>query len=126
MHLLQMFFSHQIQPLRRRRTKMWMYPRPSSLVRPSSEELSVIEVEAWIHMVLDLGVNQNSSPVPVPLRRVVTSIRVSTLDPILAAFTILSFHHGHDLALSVGGWPWRITGCQRALGCRQAGDETPL
>jgi hypothetical protein len=52
---------------------------------------------------LDLGVNQNSSPVPVPLRRVVTSIRVSTLDPILAAFTILSFHHGHDLALSVGG-----------------------
>jgi hypothetical protein len=46
MHLLQMFFSHRIQPLRRQRTKMWMYPRLSYPDCPSSEELSEMEVEA--------------------------------------------------------------------------------
>jgi hypothetical protein len=52
MHLLRTFFSRQIQPLRRRRTKMWTYLGPSCPNRPSFEELSVVEVEAWIHKVL--------------------------------------------------------------------------
>jgi hypothetical protein len=35
---------------------MWTYPRPSCSDCPSSKELSVVEVEAQIHKVLDLGV----------------------------------------------------------------------
>jgi hypothetical protein len=45
MHLLQMFFSHRIQPLQRQRTKMWTYLGPSCPDRPSSEELSAANVE---------------------------------------------------------------------------------
>jgi hypothetical protein len=66
MHLLLMFFSHQIQPLGRRRTKTWTYLGPNCPDRPSSEELSVIEVEAQIHKVLDLGVNPTPVPAPSP------------------------------------------------------------
>jgi hypothetical protein len=97
MHLLQMFLSHRIQPLRRQRTKMWMYPGLSYPDCPSSEELSEMEVEAQIHKVLDLGVNLNSGANPVPLRRGITSVRVSTLGPVSSAFMILSFHCACDL-----------------------------
>jgi hypothetical protein len=45
MHLLQMILSCRIQLLQRQRTKMWTYPRPSYPNLPSSEELSVAEVE---------------------------------------------------------------------------------
>jgi hypothetical protein len=69
MHLLRTFFSCQIHPLRRRSTKMWTYPGLSCPDCPSSEELSAAEVEAQIHKVLDLGVNLNPGPDPVPLRR---------------------------------------------------------
>jgi hypothetical protein len=109
MHLLRTFFSHQIQLLRRQRTKMWMYPRSSYPARPSSEELSAAEVEAQIHMVLDLGVNPNSGADPVPLRRGISSVRVSTLGPASVAFIILSFHYAHNLAQSLRGGrgePW--------------------
>jgi hypothetical protein len=68
MHLLRMFFNHWIQPLQRRWTKMWTYPRPSCLDCPSSEELSAAEVKARIHKVMDLGVQLNSGVDPIPLR----------------------------------------------------------
>jgi hypothetical protein len=61
-----MLFSRQIQPLWRQRTKTWTYPGPNYPDRPSSEELSVIEVEAQIHKVLDLGVNPTPVPAPSP------------------------------------------------------------
>jgi hypothetical protein len=85
---------------------MWMYPGPSYPDCSISEELCVVEVEAWIHNVLDLVVNLNSGagtsprpgPGPVPLRTGIACIRVSTLGPILASFMILSFHCTHDLA----------------------------
>jgi hypothetical protein len=48
---------------------MWTYPGLSCPDCPSSEELSAAEVEAQIHKVLDLGVNLNPGPDPVPLRR---------------------------------------------------------
>jgi hypothetical protein len=76
---------------------MWMYPGPSCPYRPSSEKLSVVKVKAWIHKVLDLWVNPTPGVGPVPLRRGIASVRVSTLGPISVAFTILSFHCTHDL-----------------------------
>jgi hypothetical protein len=103
MHLLRTFFSHRIQPLRRRRTKLWTYLGPYCPDRPSSEELSVAEVEPRIHKVLDLGVNLTPGADPVPLRRGITSVRVSTLGPVLEAFVILSFHCARDLAQALGG-----------------------
>jgi hypothetical protein len=66
MHLLRMFFSHWMQPLQRRRTKMWTYLGPSYPDHPSSEELSAVEVEARIHKVLDLGVRLILSGVAAP------------------------------------------------------------
>jgi hypothetical protein len=102
MHLLRMFFSRQIQPLRRRRTKMWMYPDPSYPDRPSSTELSAVEVEARIHIVLDLGVNLTLCAGPVPLWRGIATVRVSTLGPVLVAFAILPFHFTHDLVQGLG------------------------
>jgi hypothetical protein len=97
MHLLWMFFSHRIQQLRSRWTKMWTYPGPSCPDHPSSDELSVAEVEAWIDKVLDLGVNPTPSAGPIPLQRGIASVRVSTLGPVLVAFTILSFQCTRDL-----------------------------
>jgi hypothetical protein len=41
---------------------MWTYPGPSCPNRPSSEELSAVEVEEWIHKVLDLTVIPTLSP----------------------------------------------------------------
>jgi hypothetical protein len=76
---------------------MWMYLGPSCPNRPSSEELSMVEVEAWIHKVLDLGVNSTPGVGPVPIRRGIASVGVSTLGPVLVAFMILSLNCAHDL-----------------------------
>jgi hypothetical protein len=97
-HLLRSFFIRQIQPLGRAKTKMWLYPGPNCPDCPSSEELSAVEVDTQIHKVLDLRVNQNPRVDPAPLQGGVASTRVSTLDPVLAAFTILTFHCACDLA----------------------------
>jgi hypothetical protein len=82
---------------------MWLYPGPSCLNRPSPEELSVAQVDSWIHKVLDLGVNLNPRADPVPLQEGVDSARVSTLGPISAAYVILSFHCTHGLEQGLGG-----------------------
>jgi hypothetical protein len=68
-----------------------MYAGPSCPDRPSSEELSAVKVNAWIHKVLDLGVNKHPGVGLIPLRRGVASAWASTLGPILVAFVILSF-----------------------------------
>jgi hypothetical protein len=91
-HLIRMFFSCRIQPLRRRRTKMWTYPRQSCPDRPPSKELSAAEVETQIHKFLDLGVIPSPDAGHVPLWRGIASVRVSTLGPVSVAFAILSLH----------------------------------
>jgi hypothetical protein len=85
---------------------MGMYPRPSFLDRPSSKEWSVANVYARIHKVLDLGVSPNPRVDHVPLQRGIASARVSMLDPVLAAFTILSFHDTCDFVQGLRGWRW--------------------
>jgi hypothetical protein len=81
---------------------MWMYPGPSCPDRPSSEELSTMEVDAQIHKVLDLRVSPNHLANPIPLWRGVTGAWVSTLGLILVVFAILSFHCARDLAQGLG------------------------
>jgi hypothetical protein len=49
------------------KTKMWMYPGPSYLNRPSSEGLSAAEINTQIHKVLDLGVDPNPRTGPASL-----------------------------------------------------------
>jgi hypothetical protein len=63
---------------------MWLYPGPSCTDRPSSEELSAAEVDAWIHKVLNIGVNPNPRAGPAPLQGGIASARVSMLGPVLA------------------------------------------
>jgi hypothetical protein len=104
-HLLWTFFSRRIQPLRRQKIKMWLYPGPSCPDRPFSVELSTVEVDSRVHKVLDLGVNPNPGAGPTPLQGGVASARVSTLDLVLLAFTILSFHCAAALC-RVLGWSW--------------------
>jgi hypothetical protein len=64
------------------------------------------EVDSWVHNDLDLGVNLNPRAGPTPLHGGVANTRVSILDPVLAAFMILSFHctcglvHGLGVALA--------------------------
>jgi hypothetical protein len=82
---------------------MGMYHVPSCPGCPSSEELSVVEVDARIHKVLDLGVNLNPGVGPVPLQRGVTSTRVSMPGSISVAFVILSFQCTRDLARGLRG-----------------------
>jgi hypothetical protein len=82
---------------------MWAYSGSSCPDRPSSEELSATEVEARMHKALDLRVILIPSVDPIPIRRGITSARVSTLGPISVAFMILSFHCAHDLAQGLGG-----------------------
>jgi hypothetical protein len=82
---------------------MWKHPGMSYPNCPYSEKLSVAEINAQIHKVLDLGVNLNPGAGPVPVRRGITSVRVSTLGPILAALAILSFHCAHNSAQGLGG-----------------------
>jgi hypothetical protein len=71
---------------------MWAYPRSSCPDRLSPEELSVVEVKARIHKVLDSATTLSPGTGPDPLRRGVTSVRVSTLEPVSMGFVILSFH----------------------------------
>jgi hypothetical protein len=97
-HLLRTFFSHRIQPLWRRKIKMWMYPGSSCPDCLSTKELSEGEVEARIHKVLDSAVIPSLCVGPDPLQRWIASVRVSTLGPVSIAFVILSFHCAHDLA----------------------------
>jgi hypothetical protein len=97
-HLLQTFFIHWIQPLCWRRTKMWPYPCPNCPSHPSFKELSAVEVDAQICKVLYLGVIPTPGVDPVPLRRGISSVKVSTSSPVLVSFTILSLHCAHDLA----------------------------
>jgi hypothetical protein len=88
---------------------MWTYSGPSCLDHPSSKELSEAEMEARIRKVLDLRVNMNPSPGPVPLWRGIPSVRVGTLGPISTTFMIIFFHYAHDLAQGLGGGrdkPW--------------------
>jgi hypothetical protein len=68
---------------------MWAYPGSSCPNCPSPEELSVVEVEARIRMVLDSVVILSPSAGHDPLRRGITSVRVSILGPIFAAFMVL-------------------------------------
>jgi hypothetical protein len=102
-HLMRTFFSHQIQLLRWQKTKMWLYPGSSCPDCPSSKELSMAEVDSWIHKVLDLRVNPNTGAGLAPVQGGVANARVSMLGPVLVAFTILSFHCAHDLVQGLGG-----------------------
>jgi hypothetical protein len=73
-----------------------MYLGPSCLDHPSPEELSAAEVEARIRKVLDSTIIPSHGAGSDPLRRGITSVRVSTLGPISAAFVILSFYYACD------------------------------
>jgi hypothetical protein len=81
---------------------MWVYLGSSSPDYPPPKELSVGEVEARIHKVLDSTIIASPGIGPDALRRGITSIRVSTLGLISTAFMILSFHYAQDLAQSLG------------------------
>jgi hypothetical protein len=81
---------------------MWAYPRSSCLDRPSNKELSVVEVEAWIHKVRDSVVILPPGTSPDSLERGIASVRVSTLGPVSAAFMIHSFHYACDLTQGHG------------------------
>jgi hypothetical protein len=70
----------------------------------------MVEVEAHIHRVMDLGVIPTPGAGPILVQRGITSIKVSTLGPISMDFVIISFNHAHDLAQDLG-WSWRVTGC---------------
>jgi hypothetical protein len=88
---------------------MWAYPGRICPNRPFYEELSVVEVDARIHRVLDLGVNPTPRAGPIPLRRGIASARVSTLGPVSVTFAILSFNCACDLAQGPRGShgePW--------------------
>jgi hypothetical protein len=61
-----------------------------------------VELFAWIHNVMDLDDNPNPRVGPAPLPGGVASARVSTLDPISAAFMILYFHYACDLVQGLG------------------------
>jgi hypothetical protein len=82
---------------------MRLYPGPSCPDRPSFEEFSVVEINTWIHKVLDLGANPNTGPHPTPLPEGVASTRVSLFRHHSAAYTILFFHHSHDLLQGLRG-----------------------
>jgi hypothetical protein len=77
---------------------MWMYPGPSCLNRPSSEELSAMEINTRIFKVLDLGVDSNPKKGPAPLQEGIASTRVSMFGHVSVAYVILSFYRTHGLA----------------------------
>jgi hypothetical protein len=79
-----------------RKMKMWAYLGPSCLDHLYPEELSVVEVETRIPKVLDSSIILSPGFGPDPLRRGIASVRVSTLGPVSAVFTILSFYCTHD------------------------------
>jgi hypothetical protein len=75
---------------------MWAYSGLSCPDRPSSEELSVVEVEA-LKSIRSWISGSNRTPVlgPIPYRGI-ASVRVSTSSLFSVAFTILSFHCALD------------------------------
>jgi hypothetical protein len=81
---------------------MGMYPGPSSPDHPSSEELSMAEVDTQIHKVLNHGVSPDPGVGPVPTWRGVASTRVSMLGADSTAFAILSFHYTRDFVQGLG------------------------
>jgi hypothetical protein len=48
---------------------MWTYPRPSYPDQPSFEELSAVEINTQIHMVLYLEANPNPRAGPTPCKK---------------------------------------------------------
>jgi hypothetical protein len=82
---------------------MGMYPGLNCPNGPSSDELSMAEIDTRIHKVLYLEVILNPRASLTPFQRGVTSLRVSTLGTISAAFAILSFHCAHDSAHGLRG-----------------------
>jgi hypothetical protein len=71
---------------------------PSCLDCPSSEELSAVEINTWIHKVLDLGANLNPGAGPAFLQEGVASVRINMFGSVSVAYAILSFHCSHGLA----------------------------
>jgi hypothetical protein len=53
--LLRTFFSHRVQPLRRREMTLWMYPGLSCPDHPFSTQLGDTEINTWIRGVLARG-----------------------------------------------------------------------
>jgi hypothetical protein len=80
-----------------------MYLGPRCPDRLSYQELIVAKVEVRICKVLDLGVIPIPSASIVRLQKVIASVRVSTLGPVLMTFVILSFHYAQDLEKDLGG-----------------------
>jgi hypothetical protein len=60
------------------------------------------EVDSRDHKVLDLWVIPNPKASPIPLQGGVATSGFSTLDPVLVAFKILSFHCACDLVQGRG------------------------
>jgi hypothetical protein len=104
---------------------MWLYPGPSYLGRPSSEEFGVAEIITQIHKVLDLGANPNPEAGPAPLGEGVASTRVRIFGHVLMAYAILSFHCACGLAQGLGR-PQQNIGHQSARGRGEVGGETCL
>jgi hypothetical protein len=65
--------------------------------RSSPEELSLMEFETQIHMVLDSATVPPPGAGHDPLRRGIASVSIGTSGPISAAFIILSLHYAHDI-----------------------------
>jgi hypothetical protein len=101
-HPLWTFFSHRIQPLHLRKTKIWAYLGSSCPDRPSPEELSAVKVETQISKVLNSTSVQPPGTGPNPLRRGIASVSVGTSGPVSITFTILSLHCARDIAQGLG------------------------
>jgi hypothetical protein len=56
----------------------------------------MVEVDARIQKVLNIGVSLDRGVGPIPLQRWITCARVSMLGPVSAAFMILYFHCARD------------------------------
>jgi hypothetical protein len=116
-HLLRTFFSRWIKSLRRWVTNIWLYPGPCCPDRSLSKELSLVEINTWIHKVLDHGANLNIRASLAPLKEGVANTRVSLLGLVSMAYGILSFHHVHGLAQGLGAAhsePWGANLCEDA------------
>jgi hypothetical protein len=111
--LLWTFFNHQVQPLRQRVTKMWLYLGPSYLDRSFSEESSAEEINTQIHKVLDHGANPNPEVGSVPLREGVANTRDSLFGSVWQLMRFYPFITLMDLH-SVSGVP---VGCRGVSTC---------
>jgi hypothetical protein len=85
--------------------------------RSLSKELSLVEINTWIHNVLDHGANLNIRASLAPLKEGVANTRVSLFGLVSMAYAILSFHHVHGLAQGLGAAhsePWGANLCEDA------------